>query len=460
MSSIRSLSFTKDDKELFPIDDRRFTEALLSTRSRSWWDRSFSTMKPGSLRGSIFTLIASCIGVGILTLPYICKMVGLIIGILLTTFGMLIAFWSFNMLIFSSETIGTRRYLNLCKAAGGDKLGALYQAAICIQQFGVVLSCQIIGGTIISQACYDFNLNHYIDFLHSNWFNSLKIIIPTILISFPLCKQHDMTSLRYPSLIAILAIMFAIVLIIVHSFYAISFENHFDWYKFDINFFSACGVTFFAYQCQPTFFPVYNDLENPTVARISKVVFRSIMFEYLLYVIVAGCGYLSFLDETLPVITNNSAINPLFQCLFNIARVMVYVKLTISIPINFNPLKRTFYDFIYGSAENLKEPQYFFINLSNTFVTVGLLSVSTFVAIVFPKIVSVISLIGSVASVIIGFVLPCFCYLKAVKTSARKGFKVPKYKVIGSIVVAIFSTLLGIMSFSVTVYSIIKGIAN
>jgi amino acid permease len=79
--------------------------------------------------------------------------------------------------------------------------------------------------------------------------------------------------------------------------------------------------------------------------------------EYVLYIIVVACGYPSFLDDTLPVIINNQAATPVFQVLFNVARVMIYVKLAISIPINFNPLKRTAYDFIYGDSVGLKEPQ-------------------------------------------------------------------------------------------------------
>jgi amino acid permease len=200
-------------------------------------------------------------------------MTGLLIGLILTIFGMLVAFWSFYTLIFSAETFGSRRYLTICKGAGGSDLGYLYQAAICVQQFGVVLSCQIISGSMVTQSCLDFGLAQSTDFISSPWLDALKIILPTIFISFPLCKQHDMTPLRYQSLIAVIAMIFAIVLIIVHLFHAISFDRPFAWYRFDLNFFSACGITFFAYQCQPTFFPVYYDLANPTVSRISKVSF-------------------------------------------------------------------------------------------------------------------------------------------------------------------------------------------
>jgi hypothetical protein len=43
--------------------------------------------------------------------------------------------------------------------------------------------------------------------------------------------------------------------------------------------------------------------------------------------------------------------------------------------------------------------------------------------------VSVISLIGSVASVILGFVLPSICFVKATELASRKRVKVAQWKI-------------------------------
>lgn len=89
-----------------------------------------------------------------------------------------------------------------------------------------------------------------------------------------------------------------------------------------------------------------------------------------------------------------------------------------------------------------------------------MLTISTFVSIVFPKIVSVISLIGSVASVVLGFVLPGVCYVKAAALASRKGDEVPQWKVGWSKLIAAFATVLGSMSLLVTILSIVRGTAN
>ncbi len=119
------------------------TESDPSMR-RSWWDRSFSRMGPGSLRGSIFTLVAASIGAGVLTLPYVCRTAGLAVGLILITAGMMASFWSLHLLIGAAEAYQTRRYLSICELAGGNLMGALYQVAICVQQCGAILGYQII----------------------------------------------------------------------------------------------------------------------------------------------------------------------------------------------------------------------------------------------------------------------------------------------------------------------------
>jgi len=84
------------------------------------------------------------------------------------------------------------------------------------------------------------------------------------------------------------------------------------------------------------------------------------MVEYAAYMATAAAGYLSYLDLTERTIVEGIAINRTFEILFTIVRLAVYVKLSISIPTNFFPLKRAVYDSIYGEGATFGEPQYFF----------------------------------------------------------------------------------------------------
>ncbi len=195
--------------------------------------------------------------------------------------------------------------------------------------------------------------------MNSSAFNALKVAIPAVLISFPLCRQQAMTSLRYASLVGVSAVIFAILVVAVQSFYQITAESwsHILWGRFDSRFFQACGITFFAYICQPSMFPIYDDLANPTHPRISKVVFRATVLDYTMYMLVAFTGYVSALERTQPIVINDPPAGPAFAFLLSIARAAVYVKLAISIPVNFNPLRRTVYDFVFGKKADIEDPR-------------------------------------------------------------------------------------------------------
>lgn len=112
-------------------------------------------MKPGSERGSILTFMASGIGAGILTLPYVCKEVGLGYGIILLFLGMISTLWSFSLLI---ETYWTTKFKNvehMCQAVGGKTLLWFYQIGILFLLFGAVIGFQVISkpSVIVNNRC-------------------------------------------------------------------------------------------------------------------------------------------------------------------------------------------------------------------------------------------------------------------------------------------------------------------
>ena len=71
---------------------------LRATSDRTFYDRTFSKLGKGSLRGSIFSLCASVIGSGVLSLPYVLKLCGYIEGTLFMILGATAAQVSLKML--------------------------------------------------------------------------------------------------------------------------------------------------------------------------------------------------------------------------------------------------------------------------------------------------------------------------------------------------------------------------
>jgi hypothetical protein len=84
----------QEDQLTAPLANTYATEESMNSQSirpttprvypdPSCWKRTFRPMGPGSLRGAIFSLSASALGAGILSLPYAFSNCGLLLGMIL-----------------------------------------------------------------------------------------------------------------------------------------------------------------------------------------------------------------------------------------------------------------------------------------------------------------------------------------------------------------------------------------
>ena len=62
-------------------------------------------MTPGSIRGSVVSLIALTMGAGTLTIPYIISLNGLIFGSFLIVFGALISYYTGMLLVLIANLL-------------------------------------------------------------------------------------------------------------------------------------------------------------------------------------------------------------------------------------------------------------------------------------------------------------------------------------------------------------------
>ena len=91
----------------------KYSKLLLSPGAqnrRSFFDRTFGKLEKGSVRGSIFSLCASAIGGGILSLPYMVVLVGYSIAYLLFIVGTIAGIWSCLMLAHLATTYNLKNY--------------------------------------------------------------------------------------------------------------------------------------------------------------------------------------------------------------------------------------------------------------------------------------------------------------------------------------------------------------
>lgn len=91
-----------------------FIQNSLFIIEKTLWSRLFGPLKPGSLRGSIFTLMSCALGAGSLALPYaVFAKTGLILGIFLLVLTGLISLYSLYLLMYSSLKTNCMSYSEL-----------------------------------------------------------------------------------------------------------------------------------------------------------------------------------------------------------------------------------------------------------------------------------------------------------------------------------------------------------
>src|SRR5947209_5204059 len=111
---------------------------------KNYWARTFGPMQQGSVRGSIFALCAVAIGSGVLSLPFVLKQNGWILGTLLILIGAATGWLSMWMIIRRSLEHKCHNFSELAMKAGGSKLKLLLQICILSFMFGACVSYQII----------------------------------------------------------------------------------------------------------------------------------------------------------------------------------------------------------------------------------------------------------------------------------------------------------------------------
>ena len=86
---------------------------------RTFFDRTFSPLGKGSVRGSIFALCASAIGSGVLSLPYVLALCGWAGGITFMIIAAIAARTTLSMLAGLACDFDLKNYSKICEKAGG-----------------------------------------------------------------------------------------------------------------------------------------------------------------------------------------------------------------------------------------------------------------------------------------------------------------------------------------------------
>lgn len=97
-------------------------------------------VEPGTIRGSVVSLVASSVGASTITIPYIMAISGVLGGIFWVIAGAAMTFYAGRLLVLSGEIVGKAGYEKLAKHAFGKRWKMIVGATQLISLIGFVVS--------------------------------------------------------------------------------------------------------------------------------------------------------------------------------------------------------------------------------------------------------------------------------------------------------------------------------
>ena len=435
------------------------------SKKAKFFERILHPIQYGSLRGSIFGLSSMCLEASAMILALRCQQFGLINYLIFILLGGFLAYSCLVMMIKAGKNIKEKNYSKVVKTILGKKVGVYVDINIALYLFGALISFMVIIYQLIGAVVYDImrlagnesakEYESFIDFKDQYWRETKYLKFPimfgvTILV-LPLCLLKDISKMRIPSLIGVLALVYSIIVVVVESFFYL-FNEHWDernemnWYNpkrafsysEGIPFFGVLSTVFYLYSCHAGAFPVYKSLRNNTTRRIKKVFQRSILLDICIYFCIAAASFLTEPFDKIDIILYRDNLKNFQKDYFIlIAKIGIIFNLFFSTPANYAALRLSVFELIWGNPNITK--------IKNIIVTVVLLSVITLIGALYDEILEYIELLGGFCSVVFCILIPGLIYAK---NDYIKKTKLKKY---GIIVLVAFITAFGYTSGILTI---------
>ncbi|KAL2148278.1 hypothetical protein VTH82DRAFT_2426 [Thermothelomyces myriococcoides] len=290
-----------------------------------------------SMMSSNINLVNTIVGAGTLAMPAAMSHFGVTLGVLLILWCGLTSAFGLYLQARCARYLdrGTSSFFALSQITYPNA-AVVFDAAIAIKCFGVGVSYMIIIGDLMPGVAESFGSADWgLPFLHDRkfWITAffLLFIIP---LSFP----RRLDSLKYTSMVALLAIGYLIILVVYH-FAADEIPNERDirlirW-EGPVAALSSLPVVIFAYTCHQNMFSILNEIKDNSPGSIVAVIASSIGSAASIYVLVAITGYFTFGND---VKGNIVSMYPP-SVASTIAKAAIVALVTFSIPLQIHPCR-------------------------------------------------------------------------------------------------------------------------
>ncbi|KAI0394514.1 transmembrane amino acid transporter protein-domain-containing protein [Xylariaceae sp. FL0594] len=289
-----------------------------------------------SMFSSVTNLLNTILGAGTLAMPSALSHFGMVLGVIVilwsgftSAFGLYLQSRSARYLDRGSSSFFALSQLTYPNAA------VIFDAAIAIKCFGVGVSYMIIIGDLMPGVIEGFDsraasVGYLMD--RNFWITVFMLAI------IPLSFLRRLDSLKYTSIIALIAIGYLIVLVVYHfasDVLAPREKLRIIQWAGPVEALASLPVVIFAYTCHQNMFSILNELQDNSPKSVIGVLFASIGSAAGVYVLVSITGYLTFGND----ITGNIVSMYTPSIASTLAKAAIVVLVTFSVPLQIHPCR-------------------------------------------------------------------------------------------------------------------------
>ncbi|XP_057217656.1 sodium-coupled neutral amino acid transporter 3a isoform X1 [Triplophysa rosa] len=385
---------------------------------------------------SVFNLGNAIMGSGILGLAYAMANTGIVLFVILLTAVAGLSSYSIHLLLKSSGVVGIRAYEQLGYRAFGTPGKMAAGIAITLQNIGAMSSYLYIVKyefPLVIQAFLNTDNITGAWYLNGNYL----VVIVSCSIILPLALMKQLGYLGYTSGFSLSCMVFFLIAVIYKKFQVpcpfVDFSHNKTVVSFNTSVADPGGVHMtpeddpactprmfninsqtaytvpilaFAFVCHPEVLPIYTELRNPTKTKMQHVSNISIGVMYVMYLLAALFGYLTFIDKVeAELLHTYSRIDP-YDTLILCVRVAVLTAVTLTVPIVLFPVRRAIQHLFFAN-KTFWWPRHIAI-------AVTLLALINLLVIFAPNILGIFGVIGATSAPCLIFIFPAVFYIRIV----------------------------------------------
>uniref|UniRef100_A0A8C0AZL6 Sodium-coupled neutral amino acid symporter 2 n=1 Tax=Buteo japonicus TaxID=224669 RepID=A0A8C0AZL6_9AVES len=174
----------------------------------------------------------------------------------------------------------------------------------------------------------------------------------------------------------------------------------------------AVPILTFSFVCHPAILPIYEELKSRSRKRMMNVSYVSFFAMFLMYLLAALFGYLTFYGRVEPELLHTYSAYLGADVLLLIVRLAVLMAVTLTVPVVIFPIRSSITQLLWAGKE--------FRWWRHCSITVALLAFTNVLVIFVPTIRDIFGFIGASAAAMLIFILPSAFYIKLVKKEPMK----------------------------------------